>query len=357
MNGKLPVSTDTGPIALLTSPPVEQLAEVLLTELVRTLTTEARPATVLGGRPHLRLFGEAIDLALPLRALRRLCEAAPTPPLELDDATLQRHGRAIADPDGYLVSPAGLYAALGRGEGRDAGVPADAMSLRLHTSPFARPMNALLRADPSRPETWLRVVEGLRHASALVGADRERSASHPCARRMARLRESLDGLDRIDDPRLPRLLGEQLVHAFMTVRALLRQRRVSGDDERRLRLCCALPDAVLADLRWMATSDDGRAWRDPGMLSTSLGHRWSLERDEPDALEIRPRVHGSAGRWLDGTVDDVAGPEPLVLFPPGTPFEVVEVVEVPAREDERSRVLAQLVELPSRRAASAWTTR
>lgn len=337
------------------SPPAEHLAEVLLTELVRTLAAEGHPGAVLGGRPHLRLFGEAIDVALPLRALRRLGELAPAPVLELDDDALDRHGRAIADEEGYLLSPAGLYAALGRGTGGDAAVPADAMSLRLHTSPFASPMNALLRADPARPETWLYVIEGLREATTRTLAVLPRSS--PSARRMARLAASLRGLDGLDDPRLPRLLGEQLVHAFMAVHALLRQRRMQGDDERRLRLRCALPDGVLARLRWAAAGSDGGVWRDAGMLAASPqgGRRRSPDPERPDVLELRPRVHGSAGRWLDGSVDDVTGDEPLGLFPPGTPFAVVEVVQAPARDGVRGPVHARLVELPARRAASAWT--
>ncbi|MCX4244109.1 hypothetical protein [Paraliomyxa miuraensis] len=349
MNGKLIVSTEPSAGASMASPPAEQLAEVLLTEIVRTLTTQGTPGTVLGGRPHLRLFGEAIDLALPLRALRRLTERAPLPPLEVDDATLHAHGRAIADEGGYLLSPAGLRAELDQ-----RGAPADTMSLWLHSSPFSRPMNALLRADPSRPETWLRVTEGLRHAVQRVMADPDRMGCHALARRMSRLREAVAGLERLDDPRLPRLLGEQLVHAFMALRALPRLRRVLGDDEARLRLWCTLPNAVLADLRWTAASEGGRVWRDPGLLSTVVdrGHR-AHDPDEPDVLELCPRVRGSAGRWLDGPADGAS----VVLFPPGTPFEVVKVIEVPSAQSERHRVVARLQELPARRAIEAWTAR
>lgn len=356
-------SGTTGPVAPLASPPAEQLAEVLLTELVRTLTAEAQPGVVLGGRPHLRLFGEAIDVALPLRALRRLSELAPAPTLELDDDTLHRHACAIADEEGYWLSPAGLYAARGLGTGRDAGVPGDAMSLRLHTSPLSLPMNALLRADPAVPESWMYVVDGLRRATSRLAEQPEapeRPASGSFSRRLARLRTSVEGLHRLDDPRLPRLLGEQLVHAFMAVHALLRQRRVHGRDahSRRLRRTCALPQAMLAELR-RAALDPGHVWRDLGLLSASIhpGHRRTDDPEAPDVLEIRPRVHGSAGRWVDGTIDEVEGPEPMVTFPPGTPFEVLEVLEIPARDGERNRVVARLAELPPQRAASAWTTR
>ena len=351
MNVKVSTVADTsGSIAALPSPPAGRLAEVLLAELVRTLTAEARPGTVLGGRPHLRLFGEASDLALPLRARRRLAELAPAPSLELDEVTLRRHARAIADDQGYLLSPAGLYAAHGLGTRSDAGVAADALSLRLVSSPLSRPMNTLLRADPAEPTSWLRVVESLRHAAWCASDRDDLPPSHPFARRMARLRASLEGLHRLDDPRLPRLLGEQLVHAFMAVRALLRQRRVRREQARLDPpwLSCPLPDGMLAELRRVAAVEDGTVWRDTGLLSASLlaGRRRSRDPAEPDALEIRPRVHGSVGRWLDGSVDDVVSPGPMVLFPPGTPFEVLEVVD-------RGGVLVRVAELPSRRAASA----
>jgi hypothetical protein len=332
----------------------DRLAEVLLPELVRTLAAEGEAGTVLGGRPHLRLFGEAIDLALPLRALRRLGEAASGASLCIDDDTLALHGRATAAAEGYLVSAAGMYSARRRGSGRDEGVPADAMSLRLQTASFCYPMNALLRADPARPQAWLSVVAGLRGAVQRHLGRGDVPPEHPFARRLQRLRAALSGLLRLDDPRLPRLLGELLVHALMAAHALGRQRPLvrDGTQPDRLYRACVLPEAALADLRW-AAGEHG-VWRDPGLASCSpraAQCRWFGRAHHPHALEIRPLFRSSAGRWLDGTVDDVVSHEPVVMFPPGTPFEVVEVVET-SRDGGPPRITARLVELSPRAGAS-----
>lgn len=333
----------------------DRLAEVLLPELVRTLTAAREAGTVLGGRPHLRLFGEAIDLALPLRALRRLGEAASGTSLHVDDDTLARHAQATKADDGYLVSAAGMVAARRRGgRGSDDGVPADAMSLRLEASSFHYALNALLRADPSKPETWLAAVAALRVATQCYLGRGDLPADHPFTHRLARLRAELAGLGRLDDPRLPRLLGELLVHALMAVRALGRQRPLVRDGMQpdRLYRACVLPEAALADLRWAAA--EGRVWRDPGLLSASLRPaqcRAFGRAEHPHALELRPLRRSSAGRWLDGTVDDVVSHEPQVVFPPGTPFEVLDVVEMPARDGRPPRMTARLVELSPRAGA------
>jgi hypothetical protein len=175
-----PSATDTG-IGTATVDPVapeppraDRLAEVLLPELVRILAGEGEPGTVLGGRPHLRLFGEPIDLALPLRALRRLGEAASGMSVCIDEDTLSLHGRATAEADGYWVSAAGMVPARRRGSGRDAGVPADAMSLRLQTSSFGYAINALLRADPAAP------CSGSSGAATCLPSTRSRSGSGGC---------------------------------------------------------------------------------------------------------------------------------------------------------------------------------
>ena len=336
-------------------PRADRLAEVLLPELVRTLAAEGGAGTVLGGRPHLRLFGEAIDLALPLRALRRLGEAASGASVCIDEDTLALHAHATAAAEGYLVSAAGMYPARRRGSGRDEGVPADAMSLRLQTSSFCYAMNALLRADPARPQMWLSVVAGLRSAVQRHLGRGDVLPEHPFAQRLQRLRAALSGLVRLDDPRLPRLLGELLVHALMATHALARQRPLvrDGTQPDRLYRACVLPEAALADLRW-AAGEHG-VWRDPGLLSSSpraAQCRWFGRAHHPHALEIRPLFRGSAGRWLDGTVDDVVSHEPVVMFPPGTPFEVIEVVEASRHDAEPSRVTARLVELSPRAGAS-----
>jgi hypothetical protein len=110
-----------------------------------------------------------------------------------------------------------------------------------------------------------------------------------------------------------------------------------------------LPEPVIADLRWAAT--ERGVWRDPGFLCTSpraaLCRRYG-RAEHPHVLEIRPLFRSSAGRWLDGTVDDVVSHEPVVAFPPGTPFEVHEVVEAPSRDGEPPRITARLVELSPR---------
>lgn len=314
-------------------PPADRLVEVLLPELVRTLTGSSEPGTVLGGRPHLRLFGEAIDLALPLRALRRRGEAACGWSLDVDEDTLAHHARALTAEDGYLLSSMGM--------GHDERVPADAMSLCLFESALGSPMNALLRADPARPESWLAVVAELRGAvqGQRVHAGRRRQRSS--ASRMARLHASLVELTRIDDPRLPRVLGELLVHALMAVRAVGRERPWVCDAGQAACLfrTCSLPTAALADLRWAASEGRG-IWRDLGMLSASPHEAEArrLGRDQhPHLLEIRPRSSAGAGRWL-GTRT------PQVLFPPGTPFEVLEVVEAPHHEGGPPRLAARLIE-------------
>ena len=345
------IATATVAPATSEPPPADRLAEVLLPELVRTLAAEGEPGTVLGGRPHVRLFGEAIDLALPLRALRRLGEAASGMAIDVDEDTLALHGRASADAEGYWVSAAGMYPARGRGSGRDVGVPADAMSLRLQTSSFGYAINALLRADPARPPTWLAVVAALRVAVQRHLGRGDVPLEHPFAHRLARLREALAGLVRVEDPRLPRVLGELIVHALMATHALGRQRPLVRDGEQpdRLYRACTLPDAALADLRWAA--GERGVWRDPGCLATSpraAQCRWFGRAEHPHALEIRPLFRSSAARFVDGTVDDVVSHEPVVLFPPGTPFEVAEVVETPSRDGGPPRVTARLVELSPR---------
>jgi len=347
-------------IATATAAPTEparadRLAEVLLPELVRTLAAEGQVGAVLGGRPHLRLFSEAIDLALPLRALRRLGEAASGASVCVDEDTLALHARATAAGDGYLISAAGMYPARRRGSGRDEGVPADAMSLRLQTSSFCYPMNALLRADPARPQAWLSVVASLRSAVQRHLGRGDVPAEHPFAQRLQRLRTALAGLVRLDDPRLPRLLGELLVHTLMAMHALGRQRPLvrDGTQPDRLYRACVLPEAALADLRW-AAGEHG-VWRDPGLSSCSpraAQCRGFGRAHHPHALEIRPLFRNSAGRWLDGKVDDVVSHEPVVMFPPGTPFEVVEVVETSHHDEAPSRITARLVELSPRAGAS-----
>jgi hypothetical protein len=355
MQAETDTSTATVAHAASEPPRADRLAEVLLPELVRALAAEGEPGTVLGGRPHLRLFGEPIDLALPLRALRRLGEAASGMSIDVDEDTLALHAHATSAADGYLVSAAGMVPARRRGSGRDAGVPADAMSLRLQSSSFGYSINALLRADPARPPTWLPVVAALRGAVQRHLGRGDVPAEHLFARRLARLRAALAGLVRLEDPRLPRVLGELLVHAMMAVRALGRQRPLVRDGEQpdRLYRACVLPEAALADLRWAAA--EGGVWRDPGILSTSpraAQCRWYGRAEHPHALEIRPLFRSSAGRWIDGTVDDVASHEPVVLFPPGTPFEVAEVVEMPSHDDRPPTLLARLVELSPRAGAS-----
>lgn len=329
-------------------PRADRLAEVLLPELVRTLTAKGEPGSVLGGRPHLRLFGEAIDLALPLRALRRLGESAIGMSVVVDDDTLERHARATAAAEGYLVSAAGMYAARRRGSGRDEGVPSDAMSLRLEGSSFHYAMNALLRIDPARPQTWLAVVAAMRGAVQRLLGRGDLAPEHPFTRRLQRLRAVLTGLVRLEDPRLPRLLGELIVHAVMAVRALGRQRPLvrDGIQPDPLYRACVLPEAPLADLRWAAV--ERGEWRDLGLLTASpsaVRCRWFGRAEHPHVLELHPLARGSAGRRIDGTVDDVVSHEPRVVFPPGTPFEVVEVVETAGRDGEPPRLAARLVEL------------
>jgi hypothetical protein len=328
-------------------PRADRLAEVLLPELVRTLTAKGEPGKVLGGRPHLRLFGEAIDLALPLRALRRLGESAIGMSVVVDDDTLDRHARATAAAEGYLVSAAGMYAARRRGSGRDEGVPADAMSLRLEASSFHYAMNALLRIEPARPQTWLVVVAAMRGAVQRLLGRGDLGPEHPFTRRLQRLRAALTGLVRLEDPRLPRLLGELIVHAVMAVRALGRQRPLVSDGlpPEPLYRACVLPEAPLADLRWAAV--ERGEWRDLGLLTASpsaVRCRWFGRASHPHVLELLPLARGSAGRRIDGTVDDVVGHEPRVVFPPGTPFEVVEVVEAQGRDGDPPRLAARLVE-------------
>ncbi len=311
------------------------LVEVLLPELVRTLTEGTRAGTVLGGRPHLRLFGEAIDLALPLRALRRASEAACGEWLFVDEDTLARHGAAIAAPAGYLLSTAGMHAADG---------PADAMSLRLYTSSFEHPMNALMRADPARPDTWLRAVAALRRAARRELAREELPPAHPLARRMARLGDSIEGLKHVEDPRLARVLGELLVHALMAVRALGRQPVHACEGWLRAGV---MHEDTLGELRRAAAGESHGVWCDLGLLSAApraAAGRWSNRPMRTDVLEIRPLLHGSAGRRIDGSVDGVESRKSRVSFPPGTPFAVLEIEERPRDEGRPPCIVARLAE-------------
>lgn len=337
----LDVTTEHAPLR------ADQLAEVLLPELVRALQGVREPGTVLGGRPHLRLFGEAIDVALPLRALRRLGESSLRQPLSVDAQTLALHARAMRDPEGYVVSTAGLHV---RAPVDD--VPPDAMSLQLYASPLYYPLNALVRADPARPETWLAAVAGLRGAAQRIlqlrydaRHGRVEPSDDGLAQRLARLRARTAGLSRLDDPRLPRLLGEQIVHALMAWRALWRQRPLEHAQAERVHRACTLPEAALADLRWAASTRG--VWRDPGFSCTSPTAAHSRRRgrgEHPHALELVPLARGSAGRWIDGSIDGVVAPEPLVVFPPGAPFAVTEVVELAGRDGGPGRLVARLEE-------------
>lgn len=314
------------PVATVPPPQVDpRAAGVLLRELISTLRGPRREGTVEGGRPHLWLFGEAVDVAVPLRMLLAGLRRGDAARVGLGAETLAEHEAATWDPEGYLVSAAPWL-------GSRRGDPADELSLRLHVSSFRAPMSALLRADPVDTSTWLPVVIGLREAVDRE-LDRDRpSSDDPLVGRMVRLRAQLRGLVRSSDPRLPRVLGELLVHAWMAARALDRQPPYlrEGGSLERLHRVCSLSEATLADLRWAAGR--GGAWRDPGLMSTTPGSARARRAGGrrggagAHALEIRPLLRGSAGRWVEGEPGD-GDRGPQVLFAPGTPFEVVEVVE------------------------------
>lgn len=309
----------------------ERTSAALIHELVDTLTGPRRDGRTQGGRPCVQLFGELVDLAVPLRSVLEAVRRGDPAVVRLDAVTLRLHARAASSDDGYLVG------APSPGEADDP----DAASLRLLASWLSSPVDALLRAKPGDPRTWLEVVLVLREATerALVDDDGGSSTS-----RITRLHDHLKGLTRVDDPRLPRVMAELLVHTWMALRALDRQPAVrrEGGSRQRLVVARALPEATLADLRWAA----GRrgSWRDHGMLRTVPDLARGRGRGgPPHSLEIRPLFRGSAGRWLEVPTEDGISVERRVVFAPHTPFEVVEVVEHRGT-DGTPRTLVRLTE-------------
>lgn len=312
------------------------LATALVERHLRLRYHPARRRFLLEGERGAAGFPEHLDELL--RELRLRCAAAAqAAELPVDAATLaQHHARFFAeDAQRYAINRAD--AAL------DADTPGDTLSLRQYRSQLFFPANFLLRAELTRPEEALAFAISLRLAAEKLAARaaapprRERDA-RPAAEREAaaraaeELRQLAAQIGEPDDPRLARLLEEQLIHNVMAHRALLRQKRCRGGDIF-IRIT-DLPEEVLADLYASLFADgegDPRALiHERAFMSTALtaaGANMYSRRNKPFKLVVRALGVGSTGRHLDGSVEGIWSGEEEVVFAPGTAFRVTRCEE------------------------------
>jgi len=253
--------------------------------------------------------------------------------------TLSRHlaGFFSEDPQQrYVINAAGLYATQGKGNETDEGVAADAMSLRHYTSFLFFPMNALYRLDFTRPEGVAAFAEMLKTAAGNFFRVRNVTPESPVGRNMVRLHDHAAAIAAPGDPRLCRLLREQLIHNLMAHRALLRQtpcRRTPGSATRLFRIVDLDAASLLRYRQALACNSDDledQLVAEFGFTSTSPEVRLSEQhsrREKKYKFIINPLTHDSLGRMLDGAVDNVVNFEHEVLFPPGTRFRVMGIDE------------------------------
>jgi hypothetical protein len=271
--------------------------------------------------------GDAIDLADLMAGVRRDCaRVSQATDIAIAPNVLAQHHERF-----FAKDPLARYV-LNRGDAeRDQAASGDAISLRQYRSFLFFPANLLFRMDVARPEDALAFAESVRIAA-------EKLLATPAAQRDEGVRKNamalLDYATDIQsnaDPRLARLIEEQLLHNIMAHRALFRQPPCRGGDIF-IRIT-DLPEEALA--RYVASlhaPEDTTAALvfERAFMSTALSARGATlysRRYKRFKLIVRSLGAGSRGRHLDGSVEGIWSGEEEVVFPPGTAFRVTRLEE------------------------------
>ena len=275
------------------------------------------------------------DLIQHIAADSRLITAADH--IAVSDQTMARHLAAFFHEDPrqrYIINAAGLYATQGKGNETDENVAGDAMSLRHYTSFLFFPMNALYRLDCSDPDAVVAFAATVSTAARNFFRVRNVTPESSVGRNMTGLSEFAEAISQPGDPRLCRLLREQLIHNLMAQRALLRQepcRRTPGLGAHLYRIV-DLDEAGLAKYRlaWESRGFQHQLVAEFGFTSTSPEVQSSdkhSRREKKYKFLISPLTFHSMGRLLNASADNVVNFEHEVLFPPGSLFRVTDIQE------------------------------
>ncbi|WP_437312888.1 hypothetical protein [Sorangium sp. So ce385] len=314
-----------------------------LGRIVSTLVE--RPGTIRYGSSQRRFLfddgGETIELADLMGVIRReSTRVVRAEDISIGIDVLDRHRERFvtADPrERYALNGAGL--ALVRGEAlRDEEVPADAISLRQHRSHLFYPANFLCRMDAGDPRAAMSFAESVRIAAEKLLTRPAVQRHEPVRRNMAALQEYAANIGAIEDPRLARLVEEQLLHNIMAHRAILRQKRCQGG-ELFIRITDLPERAVARYVECMNAPEESSASvvvEDAFMSTSTTADMANLfsRRSKKYKLIARSLGCGSRGRSLDGSVEGVWSGEDEVVFPPGTAFRVTRIEE--DVEDDRT---------------------
>lgn len=264
--------------------------------------------------------------------------------IAVGEAALTRHLEAFFCDDleaRYLINVADLYATQGKGNCSDNGVAGDVMSLRQYTSFLFYPMNALFRLDLADPEQRQSLRTFYQVAARNFFRIRGVTMDTIVGRNMLRLFEFAASITGPDDPRLCRLVREQLLHNIMACKALLRQAPPEVGAHPRLYRITDLDTAALDVYRRALAAPAGcldNVIVESAFTSTSEAEDTSdrhSRRDKAYKFVITPLPKDTRARALDGAIDNVVSlAEREILYPPGSAFAVRGIDSV---SDDRTR--------------------
>lgn len=308
-------------------------------------TLVQRPGTITyepsRGRFLFDADGEAIDLVDLMAQIRgESARVARSEDIVIAADVLSRHHARFfsADPrDRYVLNGVGL--ALVRGQAApDEEVPGDAISLRQYRSHLFYPANLLYRVDLIGSRAALTFADSVRIAAEKL-LSRPAVQSHEVIRRnTVNLLEYATDIRSIEDPRLGRLVEEQLLHNLMAHRAIFRQKPCQGG-ELFIRITDLPEEALATYLRALSAPEEApeAVVLESAFMSTALSADHAnlfSRRHKKYKLIVRSLGCGSLGRHLDGSVEGVWSGEEEVVFPPGSTFRVTRIEE--DVEDDRT---------------------
>ena len=285
-------------------------------------------------RFQLEAEGEVVDLVDLMDSIRReSARVVRSEDIVVGVDVLARHHERFFTPDPgerYLLNGVGL--ALVRGEAvRDEDVPADAISLRQYRSHLFYPANLLYRLDLAEPGAALSFADSVRIAAEKL-LSRAAVQRHEVSRTNATgLHHGAKDIRSNEDPRLARLIEEQLLHNLMAHRALFRQKPCQGG-EIYLRITDLPEIGVRKYVEAMNAPEELAAAVviEGAFMSTSITAESAncfSRRQKKFKLIVRSLGCGSRGRHLDGSVEGVWSGEEEVVFPPGSAFRVTRMEE------------------------------